>query len=124
EHPGDPRPTPLLDYMREMARIAKLDILIAYPGHGEAITDVAALVETRLQFHQKRADKLLAIFDGRPRTLYELSQIMFPTVQETEKFLTISEVQGHVDILAKDSRLGHERRGDVVFWYPIKAPIS
>ncbi len=119
ERPGEARPRPLLDYLREMARIAELDILIAYPGHGEAITEIPVLVESRLSFHQKRADKLLVMFEGQPRTLYELSQIMFPMVQDGEKFLTLSEVLGHVDILAHDGRLTHEQRGDVVYWKPI-----
>jgi glyoxylase-like metal-dependent hydrolase (beta-lactamase superfamily II) len=118
--PGESRPAPLLDYLREMARIAELDILIAYPGHGEAITEIPALVEARLRFHQQRADKLLAMFEGQPRTLYELSQMMFPTVQDTEKFLTLSEVLGHVDMLALDGRLRHEERGEVVYWRPTK----
>ncbi len=122
EHPaksGDERPRPLLNYLREMQRIAALDIRIAYPGHGESIRDVPGLVESRLAFHQKRAEKLYGLFGGQPRLLYELTQMMFPTVPETHQFLTLSEVLGHIDMLERDERLLPEKRNGLLYWRPV-----
>ena len=117
---GDPRPRPLLDYLREMQRIAALDIEIAYGGHGEPITNVRDLVESRVTFHHERAEKLLSLFDGRPRTLYELTLMMFPKVEDARKYLALSEVLGHIDLLEQEGRIGCEMRHGIVYWYPLR----
>jgi glyoxylase-like metal-dependent hydrolase (beta-lactamase superfamily II) len=117
--PGDERPRRLLDYLREMQRIAALNIHIAYPGHGDSITDVPGLVETRLAFHDKRAEKLYGLFGGQPRLLWELTQLMFPTVPETHQYLTLSEVLGHLDMLERDGRVTSERQNGLVYWRPV-----
>jgi glyoxylase-like metal-dependent hydrolase (beta-lactamase superfamily II) len=119
ESPADgdhERPKRLLDYIREMQRIAALDVEIAYSGHGREITDVRNLVESRLDFHRQRADKLYALFEGQPRTLYELTQLMFPAVPDTHQYLTLSEVLGHLDILERDGRIAPEKRNGRVYW--------
>jgi glyoxylase-like metal-dependent hydrolase (beta-lactamase superfamily II) len=118
DQPGEPRPKRLLDYMREMQRIAALDIQIAYPGHGEPATNVPELVASRLAFHQKRADTLYALFENQPRTLYELTEKMFPAIHDSQKILTLSEVLGHLDLLERDGRIGSERRDGLIFWLP------
>jgi len=119
-HPGEPHPKPLLNYLREMQRIAQLDIEIAYGGHGEPITNVRDLVASRLIFHQQRAEKLLGLFDERPRTLYELALMMFPNVEDARKYLSLSEVLGHIDLLEQDGRIGCESREGIVYWYPAR----
>ncbi len=117
--PGGERPKRLLDYLREMQRIAALDIAIAYPGHGDTVTDVPGLVESRLVFHEKRAEKLYGLFGGQPRCLYELTQMMFPTVPETHQYLTLSEVLGHLDVLEREDRVAPELRNGLLYWHPI-----
>jgi len=119
ESPGEPRPKRLLDYMREMRRMTTLDAQIAYGGHGDPITDIPALVKSRLAFHQKRADRLYDMFGGEPRYLYELTRAMFPTVPDTSTYLTLSEVLGHIDMLERDGRLTREMRDGVVYWRPV-----
>lgn len=120
KQPGETRPKPLLDYLREMQRIAELDIEIAYGGHGEPITSVRDLVEARVTFHYQRAEKLLILFDGQPRTLYELSLMMFPRVEDARKYLSLSEVLGHLDLLDQQGRIGCERHEGIVYWYPLR----
>src|SRR6185436_18350783 len=45
EQQGAARPRRLLDYMREMQRLADLDVKVAYTGHGKEIPNVRELVE-------------------------------------------------------------------------------
>jgi glyoxylase-like metal-dependent hydrolase (beta-lactamase superfamily II) len=116
EQAGSPRPKRLIDYLREIDRIAALDIQIAYSGHGEPITNVRELVATRLALHEKRAEKLLGLMGGQPKTLYELSRLLFPNAPEVEQFLTLSETQGHLDILERDGHAVRSTRDGVVYW--------
>lgn len=119
ETPGGERPKRLLDYMREMQRIAALGARIGYTGHGRPIDDICKLVESRLSFHQKRADKLRASFDGQPRLLYDLTRMMFPTVPDVQLYLTLSEVLGHLDLLERDGRVTRELRAGLLYWQPM-----
>ncbi len=115
---GEARPRRLLEYIREMQRMAGLDIQIAYTGHGGPIQDVRGLVDSRLAFHQQRAERLYRLFDGEPHTLYELAKRLFPNVRAEETFLILSETLGHIDLLEQDGLLGREARGQVVWWAP------
>jgi glyoxylase-like metal-dependent hydrolase (beta-lactamase superfamily II) len=117
EIPGGPRPQRLIDYVREMQRIAELDIAVAYTGHGEPITDVRQLVETRLAFHKKRSAKLLAFFtDSQPRLLYELTMALFPHIHDAQLYLTFSETLGHLDLLVAEGHLRVVEEGGPAAW--------
>ncbi|CAG0956417.1 MAG: MBL fold metallo-hydrolase [Anaerolinea sp.] len=114
---GEARPKRLLEYLHEMRRIAQLDVKIAYTGHGEPIYDVATLVNGRLGFHDKRADKLDAMLsDGQPRTLYEISRQMFPNIKDAQMFLTLSEAQGHLDLLESQGRAALRSVNGINHW--------
>lgn len=122
--PGQKRPRRLLDYMRHLERCAALAPLIAYPGHGEAVENVRELVAHRLAMHQKRADRILSMFDGRPHTLYELTQLLFPKAEVTEAYLTLSEVLGHLDMLEVQGRIQRDPHDDgLLYWKPTPAPV-
>lgn len=118
-HTDDERPKRLLDYMRELSRIARLDIDVAYGGHGEPARDVTTLINSRLDLHYRRAEKLLELFEDQPRTLYELAKLMFPRAHESEMYLVLSEVLGHLDLLARDGLLTGELRDDRFYWCPV-----
>jgi glyoxylase-like metal-dependent hydrolase (beta-lactamase superfamily II) len=103
-HRDDPRPKRLLDYAKHLRRIAEYDIRIAYTGHGDPVTDIPALVSARLESMHKRADRLYDLFEGRPHTLYALTQKMFPRAAESDPYLAMSEVLGHLDLLEEQGR--------------------
>ncbi len=117
EQPNAPRPQRLLDYLRELQRIAHLEVRIAYPGHGEPVTHVPQLVEARLAMHSQRAEKLRALCAEQPRTLYALVRAMFPRLREPEMFLAISEVLGHLDLLVRDGKAAAEVSEGVAIWH-------
>ena len=74
-------------------------------GHGEPITDHAALIDERFELHRRRADKIHGLIEERPRTGYELAQALFGDIAVTQAYLTLSEVLGHVDLLLNDGRV-------------------
>jgi hypothetical protein len=54
--------------------------------------------------HARRAKKLLALLEERPRTAYELAQAQWGNIAVTQAYLTLSEVLGHMDLLLNDGR--------------------
>jgi glyoxylase-like metal-dependent hydrolase (beta-lactamase superfamily II) len=95
-------PRPLLTYIRSMEATRELPVELVLPGHGEPITDHAALIDERLRMHSRRARKLHRLLTRRPMTAYELALELWGNVAVTQAYLTISEVLGHLDLLLND----------------------
>jgi glyoxylase-like metal-dependent hydrolase (beta-lactamase superfamily II) len=111
DRPGDPRPQRLIDYERELIRLAALKPTIAYPGHGAPVHDVQTLVTDRIMMRERRTEKLFGLFDGRSATLYELTRYLFSRAAEVD-YLMLSETQGHLDFLAQQGRIAPIVRAD------------
>jgi glyoxylase-like metal-dependent hydrolase (beta-lactamase superfamily II) len=112
-----PRPKRLVEYMYHMQRMAELGPSIAYPGHGEIVDDVTALVRKRLTFHRRRADKIHSTLDGHALTLWELTQPMFPKLKHgMDFFLAHSEILGHLDILVEEGRVEASLTNGLMRW--------
>ncbi|MHB8628580.1 MAG: MBL fold metallo-hydrolase [Aggregatilineales bacterium] len=120
DYPNGPRPRRLIDYERELLRVAALKPTIAYPGHDEPVQNVVGLIAERVEHRKARTEKLWELFDGQPKTLYELSRRLFPKASEPESLLTLSETIGHLDILEQDSRVTPITRADrIIEWQPL-----
>ena len=96
----------LVRYLESLQRTRELPAEIVLSGHGEPITDHVALIDQRLAFHQRRAEKLYGLIAERSRTGHDLAQAIWGDVAVTQAFLTLSEVIGHVDLLIN---AGHVR---------------
>jgi glyoxylase-like metal-dependent hydrolase (beta-lactamase superfamily II) len=117
DQPGEPRPHRLIDYERELLRVAPLNITIAYPGHGEPVQNVAGLVAERVERRKTRTETLFQLVGGQPKTVYELSRLLFPRAGQLESLLTLSETFGHLDILEQDGRVVPVTRADgIIEW--------
>ena len=99
----------LVTYLESLRRTRELPAEIVLAGHGEPITDHAALIDERFKLHQRRAEKLYRLIVEQPRTGHELAQALWGDVAVTQAFLTLSEVIGHVDLLVN---AGHVRETD------------
>ncbi len=117
EHPGAPRPRRLLDYMRELRRMSRLDPAWVLPGHGEPLHGVARLVEERLAFYHNRAQSIYEILKAGPLTLWQLTRTLFPELRAgVDFFLGLSEVQGHLDLLEEAGRVYERSAGALLLW--------
>jgi glyoxylase-like metal-dependent hydrolase (beta-lactamase superfamily II) len=113
---SDERPHALEIYMDSMRQTREMDLDIVLPGHGEPFTGHADLIDKRFALHTRRAEKLYGLIAERPRTAYELAQSLWGNIAVTQAYLTLSEVLGHTDLLARDGRvLEVERDGVTVF---------
>ncbi len=119
-----PRPKRLIEYERELQRLAALDPVLAYPGHGSPITNVNALAAERIARRQIRTEKLFGLLSEAPseaRTLYELSRRLFPHTSPDESFLTLSETLGHLDFLTQAGRIAPvPRSGGTLHWEKVE----
>jgi glyoxylase-like metal-dependent hydrolase (beta-lactamase superfamily II) len=111
---SEQRPRALMSYIESLARTRELPAEIVLPGHGEPITDHRALIDERFAMHRRRGEKIFALIAERPRSAYEIAQELWGNVAVTQAFLTLSEVIGHVDLLAVDGRVREVADGELV----------
>jgi glyoxylase-like metal-dependent hydrolase (beta-lactamase superfamily II) len=112
--PGDGRPRALLTYLASMRETREMDIEQVLPGHGEPFGDHAALIDERFAMHERRARKIHGLLAERPLTAHEIAQSLWGNVAVTQAYLTLSEVLGHIDLLAERGRLVEHEAGGVI----------
>ncbi|KXZ21487.1 MBL fold metallo-hydrolase [Bacillus nakamurai] len=99
---GSGRTSPMLDYVKSMKRLYDINPSIAYPGHGDLLTQVRPAADRRLEKQRNRAEYVLHMLSEETLTAYQVCRRLFPAVYENELFLTMSETIGHLDVLAAE----------------------
>ena len=94
-------PHALRSYMDSLAKTRDMDLAKVWPGHGDPITEHAELIDSRFKMHERRAAKIASMLAERPLTAHEIAHEMWGNVAVTQAFLTLSEVLGHLDLLAE-----------------------
>ncbi len=108
------RPRALVTYLESLARTRELPAQLVLPGHGDPIDDHVAVIDSRLELHRRRADKIHGLIAREPLSAYEIAQALWGNVAVTQAYLTLSEVLGHVDLLLADGRAVEVDQGEVV----------
>lgn len=111
------RPQSLLQYNHSLERLLTMPIEKVYVGHGEVVRDIHTLVEERLSRQKQRAMKVYALLENGPRTVFELTQKIFPTVYEKELGLTLSETMGQIDYLLAQGMIVEQELEKGVYCY-------
>jgi glyoxylase-like metal-dependent hydrolase (beta-lactamase superfamily II) len=111
---GGGRQRSLVMYLDSLGKTREMDLDLVLPGHGDPIDDHRALIDTRLALHQRRAEKLYRLVAERQQTGYELAQAMWGDIAVTQAFLTLSEILGHMDLLADAGRVRENEADGVV----------
>ncbi|MDQ4041277.1 MAG: MBL fold metallo-hydrolase [Actinomycetota bacterium] len=108
------RPRALVTYLESLTRTRELPAELVLPGHGDPIDDHVAVIDSRLELHRRRADKIHGLIARDPLSAYEIAQALWGNVAVTQAYLTLSEVLGHVDLLLADGRAAEVDQGEVV----------
>ncbi len=113
---GGPRPHRLVQYIQHMQRMADLEPLIAWTGHGQPIHDVHKVVRQRLHFHERRAQRIVDLIGAEERSAYQIAEPLFGRLSGTEAFLALSETIGHLDWLEEQGQIEAIQRDEVIYW--------
>jgi DNA-binding CsgD family transcriptional regulator len=97
-----------------MRATRELPAQLVLSGHGEPITDHAAVIDERFRMHQRRARKMLRMLDDGPLSGYEIALRMWGNIAVTQAYLTMSEVLGHMDLLVREERAREQEDDGVV----------
>jgi glyoxylase-like metal-dependent hydrolase (beta-lactamase superfamily II) len=117
------RPQALRTYIASLSATRELPARFVLSGHGEPVTDHRALIDERFQLTDRRKRKIHGLLSEGPLTAHELAQRMWGNVAVTQAFLTLSEVLGHLDLLAAEGRVV-ERDEDGVVRFEAVVPAA
>jgi glyoxylase-like metal-dependent hydrolase (beta-lactamase superfamily II) len=107
----------LVAYIDSMRATAALGLRVMLPGHGNVLEDrLAELVAERLEFHERRKERIYGALADEPRTVYEIAVALWGSVAEREAFLTMSETVGHLDLLENEGRVRWTERDGVAVY--------
>lgn len=91
--------TGLEHYLASLRKIGAVpNIRLALGGHEEAITDFYGRIEQIQASHRRKLDRMLNMC-SEPRTIKELSQLLYPHVQGYDILLALEEIGAHIEYL-------------------------
>ncbi|CAM3959638.1 MBL fold metallo-hydrolase [Lederbergia lenta] len=98
-NPNVERPKPQLQYNDSLKKLLKIEISMAYTGHGPEVMKVHELVKRRLKRQHEKALQVAEMLQGRQLTTYTITKSLFPAVYQKELGLTLSETTAQLDYL-------------------------
>jgi len=106
---GPDRTRPLARYLANLSLLGEEDLATLHTGHGEDVRDLRAAVARRLRAAEARCERVLAALGASRLTAFEVASAMWPPERiEWDPVLAVSEVVGHLELLAERGRVTHE----------------
>ncbi len=116
--PLDPRRRfrSLEEYLVSLARLRSFAPTLVYGGHGEPVNDYEELFNRYLRQVRERQTDLLRLVPKAGATAWELAALLFPDVDDVNRFLALSETIAHLDLATAEGKLRVENReGEEVY---------
>jgi glyoxylase-like metal-dependent hydrolase (beta-lactamase superfamily II) len=112
ERPDQERPKSLVRFMRSLERVEALPCELVFPAHGDVIRDHRRLIAGYRLHHERRKLQMLRHLIATPCSAWELAARLFPKAYQSQVYLVMSEVIGHLDLLLEEgSAVVEERDG-------------
>lgn len=101
--------TGLGHYLDSLSKLVPLssEIRVALGGHEAAITDLGKRIKEIINLHKERLIQVLDLLE-KPRTIVEVSNMLFPQADGYHELLAIEEAGAHVEYLAQRGHLSIE----------------
>ncbi len=105
-------PNPLGQYLHSLHQLKRLDIDLAYPGHGATITNWHERISEIERHHAERL-ALMKGATGDPATAYEVSRRAFNyhTLDQHEIQLAVTETLAHLEYLVSRQEVRRYSKG-------------
>lgn len=112
--PDGRRQTTLPHYLHSLRRVLLLNCDLAYPGHGEPITNPSSRIRELISHHEQRKEEIASHLGTSGKSLVDLTQELYRGLDDLNLMLALSDVVGHLDLLADEKRVAVSRRGGIL----------
>jgi len=100
----------LLDYMRSLERLQKLDLEVLYPGHGPEVDDPKAKIAEYIEHRLMRERRLVAALDRGERSRTALLAEVWDDVPAELRGPAAIAMEAHLEKLQDEGRLPPDLR--------------
>jgi glyoxylase-like metal-dependent hydrolase (beta-lactamase superfamily II) len=112
-------PDPLHDYLDGLKRMAAYRPKLVLPAHGRPFSGVEQRVETLLDHHKRRLDRVMEIAGDEEKSGWEVAlELWGPRENLYEKRLALQEALAHLQALAVERRVSKYVTPSSVRWRP------
>ena len=85
-------------------------------SHGGDVTDYEEHFHRSVKQIQERQNKVIGFANKQGVTAWEMSKLLFPKVDNLNRFLATSEAIAHLDLAVAEGKLRAEKRGEMEFY--------
>lgn len=115
DEPGERRRS-LKDYLRSLHAMSEMDLAIAYPGHGDPVTDPKKLIARTIAHHERRKAAIAERLGDEGTSPYQIAAEIYPKASGYDSFLAVSEVVAHLDLVVEDGGASVETVDGVTYY--------
>jgi len=119
-------PNPLGDYLESLKSLLKLEVNLAFPGHGPVYNGLKQRIEELLYHHEQRQSEVLKVVQNNTKTAYQIAhEISWNTIDSDKGFdafnalnkrLAITETLAHLQMLKKEGKITAELKDGIYYW--------
>jgi glyoxylase-like metal-dependent hydrolase (beta-lactamase superfamily II) len=106
---------PLGDYLNSLEQIMKLDVTMAFPGHGPAFSGIRQIIDGIRRHHDQRSKAILKSLQDTMKTAYQVATEIpwqadikpgsFQNLSIFDQRLAIMETLAHIEFLRKEGKV-------------------
>jgi glyoxylase-like metal-dependent hydrolase (beta-lactamase superfamily II) len=114
-HPGRDM---LAEFLDSLALLAKLEIDLIFPSHGEPFSGHRAWIAETVAHHRERCDEIVKLVEQSPRTAHQMVGEMWRRpLSPINHHFAIFEVLAHLEHLQRQGRVRHRSQNGALEWH-------
>jgi glyoxylase-like metal-dependent hydrolase (beta-lactamase superfamily II) len=105
---------PLGEYFKSLVEIYKLEVNLAFPGHGPAFSGLRQITEAIVRHHENRNSSILKVLEKSPKSAYQVAQEIpwndggesnFNSMNIFNRRLALGEATSHLEFLVVEGQV-------------------
>ena len=106
---------PLGDFIGSLQNIQKLDLAQVLPAHGQPFANYRERVDTLIDHHRQRLEKIYATLEPGPRTAAEVVQVIWgERAKGFHRYLALIEALSHLERLRREGQVQREENDGLI----------
>ena len=113
---------PLVDYMKSLEEMKKLDVELVLPGHGRVFSNYQERVGQLLIHHEKRLLEMMTYFEKGPATAYHIAidtkwYLPWEELPMFSKRVAVTETLAHLELLVDRGALSKKEQAGIIYYF-------
>ncbi len=114
-----PERDPLSEYLNSLQELARLDIDLVLPAHGDPFSGHREWIQRTMAHHEQRCASILRLLDAAPQTAAALvNQLWDRRLEPFHYRFAVFEVLAHLEYLERQGKVARREADGVECWLP------